>query len=180
MRLIDADAIYPWYINSFSKKTVGKEKEIKPNEIRFSMNDIRENLDNIPTYFLKNKEEWIYRPIPDFENFFKQIEEALGFKLFIWQKTFIITGHFRQYGETTAKCIKRLTIDNIPIDLTQRPRTARERFEAQELSKIYGKLQTAGVPTCPVFLTKKDKENYYAKLPPTTQERLMTESEDKE
>ena len=109
------------------------------------------------------KEEWFYRPIPPFEDFFEKIEKALGFKLFIWQKTFIINGYFRQYGETTAKIIKRLTVDNIPIDLTQRPRTAREKFENDELVKIYEKLQAVGVPTCPVFLTKKDKENYFIK-----------------
>ena len=41
MRLIDADAIYPWYMDAF---------DFDPNEVRFSMNDIRDNLDNIPTH----------------------------------------------------------------------------------------------------------------------------------
>lgn len=159
MRPIDADAVFPWYLEAFKGK-------IGPNEVRFSMNDIRENLDNIPTYSPKDNaciDAWIHRPIPQYEDFFKKIEKALGFKLFIWQKTFIINTGFRQYGETTAKIIKRLTVDNIPIDLTQRPRTPREKFEAEDLVKIYKKLQAAGVPTCPVFLTKKDKENYYTK-----------------
>ena len=40
-RLIDADAIYPWYMDAF---------DFDPNEVRFSMNDIRDNLDNIPTH----------------------------------------------------------------------------------------------------------------------------------
>ena len=40
-RLIDADAIYPWYMDNF---------HFDPNEVRFSMNDIRDNLDNIPTH----------------------------------------------------------------------------------------------------------------------------------
>lgn len=40
MRLIDADAIYQWYTDSF---------DFGSNEIRFSMNDIRDNLYNIPT-----------------------------------------------------------------------------------------------------------------------------------
>lgn len=161
MRLIDADAIYPWYIKAFSEEICGKRRGIEPNEIRFSMNDIRENLSNIPTYV--GIDTWLHRPLPEAEGFFEKIEKALGFKLFIWQKTFIINGHFRQYGETTAKIIKRLTVDNIPIDLTQRPRTPREKFETEELVKIYKKLQAAGVPTCPVFLTKKDEENYYTK-----------------
>lgn len=42
MRLIDADAVFPWYVEAFKGK-------IKPDEIRFSMNDIAGNLDNMPT-----------------------------------------------------------------------------------------------------------------------------------
>ena len=41
-RPIDADAVYEWYLEAFKGL-------IKPNEIRFSMNDIRDNLQNIPT-----------------------------------------------------------------------------------------------------------------------------------
>ena len=41
-RLIDADSVYKWYLEAF-------KGQIKPNEIRFSMNDIRDNLENIPT-----------------------------------------------------------------------------------------------------------------------------------
>ena len=48
MRPIDADMIFPWYTEAFSEKKMG-EKAISPDEVRFSMNDIRENLDNIPT-----------------------------------------------------------------------------------------------------------------------------------
>lgn len=48
MRPIDADKIFPWYTEAFSKEVIG-EKAISPDEVRFSMNDIRENLDNIPT-----------------------------------------------------------------------------------------------------------------------------------
>lgn len=48
MRPIDADMIFPWYTEAFSKEAIG-EKAIKPDEVRFSMNDIQENLDNIPT-----------------------------------------------------------------------------------------------------------------------------------
>ena len=41
-RLINADSVYKWYLEAF-------KGQIKPNEIRFSMNDIRDNLENIPT-----------------------------------------------------------------------------------------------------------------------------------
>lgn len=49
MRLIDADSIYPWYVDAFKENKELGFKGIKPNEPRFSMNDIKENLDNIPT-----------------------------------------------------------------------------------------------------------------------------------
>ena len=42
MRLIDADAVFPWYIEMFKGMA-------EPHEVRFSMNDIRDNLWNIPT-----------------------------------------------------------------------------------------------------------------------------------
>lgn len=48
MRLIDADDVFRWYVETFSEKNIG-ERAIQPNEIRFSMNDIRDNLDNMPT-----------------------------------------------------------------------------------------------------------------------------------
>ena len=41
MRLIDADAVFPWYVSNF--------KDMEPSDVRFSMNDIKGNLDNIPT-----------------------------------------------------------------------------------------------------------------------------------
>ncbi len=49
VRLIDANKIFPWYLKAFSVEEAGKERAIGPDEVRFSMNDIRENLDNIPT-----------------------------------------------------------------------------------------------------------------------------------
>lgn len=48
MRLIDADAVFDWYIKEFSEEHLG-DNAIKPNECRFSMYDIKGNLDNIPT-----------------------------------------------------------------------------------------------------------------------------------
>lgn len=47
MRLIDADAIYPWYVETF-------KGEIDPGDVRFSMNDIEGNLCHFPTM-----NEWI-------------------------------------------------------------------------------------------------------------------------
>lgn len=54
--------------------------------------------------------DWIYRPInePDLESILAEVEKALGFKLFVWQKTFIATGVFRQYGATTAEILREI------------------------------------------------------------------------
>lgn len=49
VRLIDANKIFPWYLKAFSAEEAGEERAIGPDEVRFSMNDIRENLDNILT-----------------------------------------------------------------------------------------------------------------------------------
>lgn len=49
VRLIDANKVFPWYLKAFSAEEVGEERAIGPDEVRFSMNDIRENLDNIST-----------------------------------------------------------------------------------------------------------------------------------
>lgn len=46
MRLIDADAIFPWYVEAFKG---GVEPRIEPHDMRFSMLDIKMNLSNIPT-----------------------------------------------------------------------------------------------------------------------------------
>lgn len=50
-RLIDANAIFPWYVETFKGK-------IAPNEVRFSMNDIACNLLNIPT-IEERKGKWL-------------------------------------------------------------------------------------------------------------------------
>lgn len=50
MRPIDADAVFPWYVDAFKGR-------IEPGEVRFSMKDIAMNLNNIPT--LKQRPHWI-------------------------------------------------------------------------------------------------------------------------
>ena len=51
-RLIDANAIFPWYVETFKGK-------IAPNEVRFSMNDIACNLLNIPTIEERKTGKWL-------------------------------------------------------------------------------------------------------------------------
>lgn len=110
----------------------------------------------------KDLENWIYRPIYPEEEFFKRIEAALGFKLFIWQKAFILTGKFRQYGATTAEILRELLDTKAePLDCTKPPTNSRAKFYRDNLREIQEKLQRAGIETRAVFWSKKDKSSYY-------------------
>lgn len=107
---------------------------------------------NAPTY-----NEWIYRTMPEEGVDFNKIEKALGFKLFIWQKTFITRGVFRQYGATTAMCIRRLLQKDNPIDYRKRIVHAQELFERQEMIRIHDQLQAAGVEVCEILRPERKK-----------------------
>lgn len=79
---------------------------------------------------------------PEFEKQFEAIEAALGFKLFAWQKTYIVHGQFRRYGATTAEILRELMqVEAFPLDYTKKPKTQREAIERkwrgwQERSRI--------------------------------------------
>lgn len=95
-----------------------------------------------------NFPEWIYRPVNDlmWDNLFERIEEALGFKLFIWQKTYIMGLGYRCSGKTTADILKTLVGDRIstPVYL-ERPKNKREDFYQRELIEIKRKLDAKDV-----------------------------------
>lgn len=55
------------------------------------------------TIKLLKKYRWIFRDIPEEHDLISKIEKAMGFKLFLWQKTFIAMNVFRQYGEDPEK-----------------------------------------------------------------------------
>ena len=98
---------------------------------------------------------------PDLERTLEAVEKALGFKLFVWQKTYIERGYFRQYGATTAEILRELlNKTEAPLDYTKRPVSRMERLYRDELKGIKEKLDAAGIPTRPVFFTKQDKEKY--------------------
>lgn len=86
-----------------------------------------------------------------FEKKLEAVEKALGFKLFVWQKTFIADGVFRQYGNTTAKILRMLLCEDVLIDFTKPPQSAKERFFRMELLKIKRKLNGAGISTNKVY-----------------------------
>lgn len=86
---------------------------------------------------------------PTLDEWIKKVEDVLGFKLFIWQRTYIENGIFRCYGETTAKILRELSqINKPPINLFEHKRQGRmQRIYCGELMKIKEKLDAAGVQT---------------------------------
>lgn len=93
---------------------------------------------------------WIYGDWyePECGEKIKAVEEALGFRLFIWQKAFIARGNFRCGGFTTAKALRELLSDNPePIDYRIPSKVAGEICERNELRKIKAKLDKAGIRT---------------------------------
>lgn len=94
------------------------------------------------------------------EEKFKEIEKALGFDLFIWQKTFISMGVMRQTGETTARCLRALVFKDHPIDFSMPPKSAKERCERYSMLQIYEKLNNEGIQTNPIFTSKLQVDRY--------------------
>lgn len=107
--------------------------------------------------------ELIYakRFAPDEEKMFDDIEKALGFRLFTWQKSYISTGVFRCFGKTTAECLKELLdTEKEPLDYTIPWKGSRERFHREEMKKLKEKLDAAGIQTRIVFWNNVDRREY--------------------
>lgn len=105
---------------------------------------------------------WIYSstnpPDSEFEKTIRAVESALGFKLFVWQKTFIEDERFRRMGDTTARILRDLLdVSAKPIDYTRGAATHRQQFYRRELKEIKEKLDRAGIPARAVFFSEKDK-----------------------
>lgn len=103
----------------------------------------------------KFADDWLHMSFPGHEELFQKIEKALGFKLFTWQKSFLITGEYRRIGDTTARSIKQLLEDK-EINLQIPPRNARQRFEQNELLRIYDMLKPTGLIKAKVKVRGKE------------------------
>ena len=102
-------------------------------------------------------QDWIYRDIPTRSNIdYDKLQEVLGFKLFVWQKTFIEYGHFRQYGETTAKILRELLTDTHLELVLDRPQSAQQAFYQHQLLDIYEKLKASGIE-CKTVIRKRGR-----------------------
>lgn len=98
---------------------------------------------------------------PQYQEQFEAIEAALGFKLFAWQKAYIVSGNFRQYGATTAEILRELMqVDASPLDYTRLPRTQQEHNYRRFLREIKQQLDSAGVQTREVFFNQQQKQAY--------------------
>lgn len=100
--------------------------------------------------------EYVYHAA--LEKWFAAVEEALGFKLFFWQKSYIAFGTFRRYGKTTAEILRELSqINEPPIDLRRyKTRGHRVRIYYDELLKMKETLNAAGILTRGVILSERD------------------------
>ena len=111
--------------------------------------------------------DWIYRTVTmdtDLEKTLEAVEKALGFKLFVWQKTYIERGYFRRSGATTAEILRELlNVSEAPLDYTRKPSSRMQSIYREELKEKKKKLDAAGITTRPVFFTRNDKERYLMK-----------------
>lgn len=124
---------------------------------------------------MKKIPEWIYAPTnfsPELEKTFAAVEKALGFKLFIWQKTFIANTTYRRSGRTTAEILRALlNVSKPPLDYTKPVADHMERFYREETREIKAKLDAAGIPTRIVFFSRQEKEKYYSEAETGKQEK---------
>lgn len=107
--------------------------------------------------------EYVFRA--PLESWFKAVEEALGFKLFFWQKTYIERGAFRCFGKTTAEILQALLPEHKqPLDLRgYRRRNLQARVYYDELLRVKETLDAAGVPTREVWLSESDRRKWIQK-----------------
>lgn len=113
----------------------------------------------------QEKISFIYQSPTDFywDKAFKEVERALGFRLFAWQKDFIQqtdpVNYGRRSGKTTAYILKLLlsNVDGRPLDFSRRPNSKRDDFFRKELISVKKKLDEAGVPTRKMFFSEKEK-----------------------
>lgn len=110
--------------------------------------------------------EWLYRAL--FENCsrvdFDVIEKALGFRLFGWQKDYIITGCAyagRRTEKTTSEILYQLlSVYEEPIDFSKPARDSQAYIFKMGCHDIWEKLRDAGIEMRPVFWSKEDKKKY--------------------
>lgn len=103
--------------------------------------------------------EWIYGTYfePELEALFEDIEKAIGFKLFVWQKSIIAQGKMRRAGQSTAWVLKELVMPRCsPIDHTTQHINSSHKFDRKMQLDIKQQLDNAGILTNPIARTKDE------------------------
>ena len=105
---------------------------------------------------------WIYGDVAphneELDETIRAVEQALGFKLFVWQKAFIKQGEVRQMGATTAQILRDLlNVSGKPIDYSRPPTSKQEQLYRDELRSIKYRLDDAGIPTRCIWFSEQDK-----------------------
>lgn len=94
---------------------------------------------------------------------FDAVEKALGFRLFGYQKSYILRQGFRQMGRTTSEILQMLFDKdqyNNPIVFSGPARNRQKLIFRQQFRDIWEKLNNAGIEMRPVFWSKEDKKKY--------------------
>ena len=110
--------------------------------------------------------EWLYhtpfegRSLVDFD----AVEKALGFRLFGWQKDYILSGcayASRRTGKTTAEILHQLlSVNEEPIDFSRPAPSKRIAIVRQDFRDIWEKLRADGIEMRQVFWSEEDKKKY--------------------
>ena len=112
----------------------------------------------------RKKQDWLFNDgtlYPEQIDLLKQVEEALGLRLFHWQKEYICNGTFRRYGRTTAMILRELLLTEAePLDFSKASVSPRQAIFRNELRLIQEKLQKAGIKTRVVFYDEQQKRGY--------------------
>ena len=112
----------------------------------------------------QDKYQWIFACVgdPEWNDLFEKVEKALGFKLFYWQKTYILGKGQRRSGETTAIILQELLkTEATPIDCSRPARNKKSDFLRKDLLRIKEKLDKAGIKTREVWHSKAERDAWY-------------------
>lgn len=118
--------------------------------------------------------EWLYYSRFERDSWvdFDAVEKALGFRLFGYQKSYILGQGFRQMGRTTSEILRMLfdkTQYNNPIVFINPPRDRQKLIFRQQFYDIWEKLHDAEIEMRPVFWTIEDKKKYERRETPKVQ-----------
>lgn len=114
----------------------------------------------------QDKYQWIFGCVgdPKWDDLFEEVEKALGFKLFYWQKTYIMMSEISRFGGTTANILRSLLdVEGEPLDYTKPAMNNRDRFYRDTLLDVKEKLDKAGIKTREVWRCKAEKDEWYKK-----------------